>query len=222
MARPNRGFIDGGIYHILNRGNGRQPVFLSEGDYRAFIDVLQESKRKFSVALYAYSIMPNHFHFVAECSSAKTYSPWLQWLTTTHARRYHKYYGGSGHVWQGRFKSFLIGSDEYFLTVLRYVESNPLRAGLVCSADLWPWSSFRQRDGFDDNKWIDEPPLPLPQGWSDWVNRPIGEPELIALRASVNRQAPYGPKLWQIEMCKRLKMESVLKPLGRPKRGQTP
>ena len=118
MARVKRSFVKDGIYHILNRGNGRQKVFLKDGDYAAFVDLIEESRKHFDFKLYAYCVMPNHFHFVVTCPEADIYSVWIQWLTTAHARRYHKHYGGSGHVWQGRFKSFLVHCDEYLLTVL--------------------------------------------------------------------------------------------------------
>jgi putative transposase len=223
MARAVRGFIDGGIYHILNRGNGRQTVFFKDGDYQAFMDLMNESRKVFDFKLYAYCIMPNHFHLVVECSKAETYSSWMQWLTGTYACRYHKHYGGNGHVWQGRFKSFLIQTDEYLLTVLRYVEANPVRAGMVDFADLWSWSSHNQRIGKISADLIDNPPIEMPLAWAEWVNRAIGDAELKAIRKSVNRQAPFGESSWQYKICQQLGMESVLRPCGRPKskRGQT-
>jgi putative transposase len=219
MARTKRGFLEGGIYHILNRGNGKQTVFLKDGDYEAFVDLLKESQKRFDFKLYAFCIMPNHFHFVVECSKLEQFSPWMQWLTTAHARRYHKHYGGSGHVWQGRFKSFLIHSDEYLLTVLRYVEANPKRAGLVDTAVLWQWSSFRERIGLHTKGLLDKPPLALPADWGGWVNRPIGEAELKVVQGSVEKQTPYGPSSWQKEICRRLGIESTLRLRGRPPKG---
>jgi len=191
MARVKRSFVKDGIYHILNRGNGRQKVFLKDGDYAAFVDLIEESRKHFDFKLYAYCVMPNHFHFVVTCPEADIY-------------RVH--------------------CDEYLLTVLRYVEANPCRAGLVDSAELWSWSSFGQRVGLHADGLLDKPPVELPVAWSDWVNRAIGESELKTIRGSVNRQTPYGPSRWQKEICHQFGIESTLKPLGRPKikRGQSP
>jgi len=174
MARARRNFLDGGIYHILNRGNGKQDVFLKSEDYQSFVELLKESKERFSVKLYAYCVMPNHFHFVAECPKASEYSPWMQWLTTAHVRRYHKHYGGNGHIWQGRFKSFLIQRDEYLLMVMRYVEVNPLRAGLVDSSISWKWSSCAERLGKAPPYLLDTSPIEIPRGWGEWVDRGSG------------------------------------------------
>src|SRR5918994_5242658 len=86
--------------------------------------------------------MPKHFHFVIESLDQQSLSQFMQWLLTSHVRRYHQHYGSSGHVWQGRFKSFPVQRDEHLMTVLRYVLQNPVRAGLSASVDDWPWSSW--------------------------------------------------------------------------------
>jgi putative transposase len=86
--------------------------------------------------------MPNHFHFVIESSHHQSLSRFMQWLLTSHVRRYHKHYGSSGHVWQGRFKSFPVQRNEHFLMVLRYVLQNPVRSGLAASINDWAWSSW--------------------------------------------------------------------------------
>jgi putative transposase len=134
MPRVARGLVDGLIYHILNRGNGGQKVFHKHQDYRVFTDLMEESKARYSVKIFAYCLLPNHFHIVAMPLRGEELSKWMQWLMTSHVRRYHRQYETSGHVWQGRFKSFLIQEDTHLLTVLRYVEANPVRAGLVNSA----------------------------------------------------------------------------------------
>ncbi len=85
--------------------------------------------------------MPNHFHLVLWPYEDGDLSNWMQWLLTTHVRRYHRMYGTSGHVWQGRFKAFPIQQDEHLFVVMRYVERNALSAQLVTSAEDWRWSS---------------------------------------------------------------------------------
>lgn len=218
MARAKRCFIDNGMYHIINRGNGKQTVFLKEEDYQAFKEMLAESRVRFSIKLYAFCLMPNHFHFVAQSAQAELYSEWMHWLTTTHAKRYLKHYGGSGHVWQGRFKSFLIDENEYFLTVLRYVESNPVRAGLVETAGFWKWSSFAERFQENENNLIEKSSLVSPSFWAEWVGQALSEAELNSIRNCVKRQIPYGRRSWQEKVCKILGVESLLKSIGRPKK----
>jgi putative transposase len=208
--------VDGGIYHVLNRGNAKQKVFFEALDYQAFIDLMVESSLDFSVDHYAFCIMPNHFHFVVRIGKAEHLSEWIQCLMTRHVKRYHKHYGGSGHVWQGRFKSFLVQSDEYLLTVMRYAEANPLRAGFVDSAEQWPWSSHNERIGSAPRNMLKCPPVEMPSNWSEWVNRRIGNEDLAAVRKSVNRQAPYGNQAWREAIIEKFGLESTLRLRGRP------
>jgi putative transposase len=95
--------------------------------------------------LHGFCLLPNHFHLVLEPADQTALSQFMQWLLTSHVRRYHKHYGSSGHVWQGRFKSFPVQRDEHLMTVLRYVLQNPVRAGLSDTVHEWPWSSARRQ-----------------------------------------------------------------------------
>jgi putative transposase len=106
MPRIPRGQQAGFVYHVINRGNGRATIFHKAQDYQAFLSILALAKARHPVKMFAFSLMPNHFHFVIESSHHRSLSQFMQWLLTSHVRRYHKHYGSSGHVWQGRFKSF--------------------------------------------------------------------------------------------------------------------
>ncbi len=117
MPRIPRGLIDGFIYHVINRGNGRQEVFHKEQDYEAFINLMEEAKGRHPVKILAYCLIPNHFHMVLKPEKAEELSKFMQWSMTSHVRRYHRHYGTTGHVWQGRFKSFIIREDNHLLTV---------------------------------------------------------------------------------------------------------
>jgi putative transposase len=141
MARAARGLVGGQIYHVLNRGNGRANVFHKPGDFAAFVNLLGEAKQRHPVKLLAYCLMTNHFHLLVQPAESEDLSKWMRWLMTSHVRRYHRHYGTSGHIWQGRFKSFIVGDDNHLLTVMRYVEGNPVQAQMVKSARDWPWSS---------------------------------------------------------------------------------
>ncbi len=125
---------------------------------------------------------------------------------------------GTGPVYQGRFKSFPVQSDEHFLTVARYVERNALRAGLVERAEEWRWCSlWRRRQGTSQQKSLMSPwPIAAPRQWVRAVNRPQTGEELEALRRSVQRGRPFGTGTWQIRTARRLGIESSRRPLVRP------
>lgn len=218
MPRISRGLFDNAVYHIINRGNGGQVVFHKNGDYEAFINLIQEAKDRFTIKIFAYCLMPNHFHIALMPHQAEDLSKWMQWLMTSHVRRYHHHYGTTGHVWQGRYKSFIIQMDPHLLTVIRYIESNPIRAGLVNSAKEWMWSSHRERIGMKFRFLVDALPIELPDSWSRFVDEPMTEMELEKIRQSVNRQSPYGTFSWQIEVSKEFGLESTIRPRGRPRK----
>jgi putative transposase len=218
MPRISRGLADDSIYHVINRGNGGQVVFQKDKDYEVFVNLMKEAKIRYAVEIFAYCLMPNHFHMVVMPHQSEDLSKWMQWLLTSHVRRFHKHYGTSGHIWQGRYKSFLIQKDSHLLTVLKYVESNPLRAGLVNSANNWLWSSHRESIHKGGHLLIDEVPVELPKEWSKFVNESISERELEKLRQSVSRQSPYGDSLWQVDVSKTFGLESTIRPRGRPRR----
>ena len=137
MPRTARASVGQYCYHVINRGNGRGQVFHADGDFHAFIALLDDACRRLPMRVLAYCLMPNHFHLALWPYGDGDLSRWMQWLLTAHVRRYHRWYESSGHVWQGRFKAFPIEQDEHLLTVLRYIEQNPIRAKLVTRAEDW-------------------------------------------------------------------------------------
>src|SRR6188472_674637 len=144
MGRPHRAAEGGYVYHVLNRANARMTIFDDDGDYEAFETVLVEAVERTKTRLLAYCVMPNHWHLLVWPRKDGELSRFVGWLTLTHTQRWHAYRrsAGSGHVYQGRFKSFPIQQDEHFYTVARYVERNAVRANLVRRAENWRWSSF--------------------------------------------------------------------------------
>jgi putative transposase len=145
MPRSARASVGGYCYHVLNRGNARAQVFHKDGDYNAFVKLIRQASARVPMRLLALCVMPNHFHLALWPFEDGDLSAWMGWLLTAHVRRYHKHYRSSGHVWQGRFKAFPIQEDDHLLSVLRYIERNPLRAKLVAKAEDWSWSSLRYR-----------------------------------------------------------------------------
>ena len=135
------------MYHVLNRGNGRMRIFHKGEDFEAFERVLSEGLQRYPVDLFTYCLMPNHWHLVVRPKTDDALGRWLGWVGVTHVRRHHEHYHtrGDGHLYQGRFKSFPVAEDEYFLALCRYVEANALRTGLVARAEDWQWSSLWRR-----------------------------------------------------------------------------
>jgi putative transposase len=164
--------------------------------------------------------LPNHFHLALWPREDGQLSDYMAWLLTAHVRRYHNHYHSSGHIWQGRFKSFPIEEDDHLLTVLRCIERNPVRANLVPRAQDWIWSSAagiphaeaRPRPGLDLG------PVPRPDGWLLHVNEPQTEAEVNRLRESLRRSRPFGSLPWMTQTARRLGLEATLRPLGRPKK----
>ena len=218
MPRPKRVVPGEFCYHVLNRGNARQRVFHKQADYAAFLKLFDEAPPRLPMRIVAWCLMPNHFHLVLWPREDGDLSRWMQWIQTTHVRRYHEHHGTTGHVWQGRFKAFPIQEDEHLLSVLRYVERNPLRAGLVKEAAAWAWTSLSLLNQRARPPWYSEGPVPRGRLWLNHVTRPQSEAELAALRRSTQRGAPYGGERWQRRTVQTLGLESTLRPRGRPKK----
>ena len=165
-ARASAGDI---CYHVINRGNAQSEVFHNAGDYRAFVDLIALAGDRIPMRVLAFCVMPNHFHLALQPFSDRDLGRWMQWLLTAHVRRYHQHYHTNGHVWQGRFKAFPIEQDDHLLTVLRYIERNPLRAGLAKRAQDWRWSSLQHWQASGPVNGIDLGPVPRPENWPQWV-----------------------------------------------------
>jgi len=155
MGRPRRIHYPGWIYHVINRGNNRQAIFLEEEDYFKYINTLKRYKKKFKFKLYAYCLMTNHVHLLIQVDEKATISQIMKAITISHTRHYHYKYRTSGHVWQGRFLSPVISNDEYMLRVMCYIEQNPVRARMVKKCLDYLWSSFRQQVSKKQSEFID-------------------------------------------------------------------
>ncbi|MBF0479022.1 MAG: transposase [Candidatus Omnitrophica bacterium] len=143
MSRYGRITKSGLIYHVINRGNNKQVIFAEDEDYLHYLNTIQRYKKKFGFKLFAFCLMTNHVHMLIQVSGGGSISKIMQSITVAHTKRYNFKYQRSGHVWQGRFMSPLVSSDEHMLTIMRYIEQNPVRASMVGSVEDYHWSSYR-------------------------------------------------------------------------------
>ncbi len=224
MGRALRQCPGGLIYHVLNRANGRARIFRRDPDYEAFERILAEALPRVGMRLLSYCVMPNHWHLVLWPRADGDLSRFVGWLTLTHTQRLHVHRdsAGMGHVYQGRFKSFPVQDDEHFWTVARYVERNPLRAGLVEHAGDWRWGSlWRWTHHGEEDDLISPWPVPRPTDWPDRINATPGPTEEEALQKCFLRGQPFGDPAWKAPIARKLGLESTLRQPGRPRKVET-
>lgn len=222
MPRPKRICPAGEVFHVLNRAVARLTIFEKPEDYDAFVRALEQTWQKIPLPIFAMAVMPNHWHFVVRPETDRQLSDFFRRLTLTHTMRWHAHYqtGGTGHLYQGRFKSFPVQDDEHLLTVMRYVERNPLQAGLIDEAEAWRWSSaWARRRPKDERPWLATPQgPPLPRQWRAHVNKPQTEAEVASIRQCITRGCPFGNSAWTKSSVARLGLERTKRPCGRPKK----
>jgi len=221
MPRTERTDVGEYVYHITNRANARVRIFDSDKDYQLFENILEEAVEKFDMRLLSYCIMPNHWHLVLYPKNDGGLARFMGWLTNTHTRRWHTEKGtiGQGHLYQGRYKSFLCQDDNHFLTLVRYVERNARRANLVKKAENWEWSSVwrRENGATKQKKLLSIWPVSEPKDYSNWLNQAQTEDEEEAIRKSITKGNPYGDNSWVDGVVKRFNLEQTLRKVGRPR-----
>ena len=210
------------VFHVLNRGVGRMRLFLKDADFKAFERNIEKTLESRPMRICAYCLMSNHWHFVLWPEREGDLGAFMQKLTITHVRNWqeNRRRVGYGHLYQSRYKSFPVESDEHFYQVVRYVERNALRVNLVARAEQWRWSSLWRRvsGSAEQRRILSAWPLPMPRSWKTLVNEPQTEGELEAIRRSVSRSQPYGKDDWVKATAKQLGLESTLRSRGRPRK----
>ena len=222
MPRLARVDIGGEIYHVINRANGRLQIFNEDNDYQLFEKFLLDTKELTDMRILAYSIMPNHWHLVLHPKNDGDLGVFMHRLTNAHTRQVHVNTKtiGSGHLYQGRYKSFLVENDKYLLMLVKYVERNPVRAKLVRACENWQWgSAWRRINGTKEQKKLLAPsPTPLPHGYLKWINSTDDKDDLFSIRHSVNKGVPYGKERWVEKMVATHDIETTLRAPCRPRR----
>lgn len=202
----------------MNRSARRLPLFEERQDYRAFLAVLTEAGQQRPMRLLDYCVMPNHWHLVLWPEHDGDLSRYLAWLTTTHALRWRAERAtlGEGAVYQGRFRGIPVQTDSHFLAVCRYVERNPVRAGLVRRAEDWPWSSCSTREEKAGRPELAAWPVARPSNWLDLVNTIEPASSLAELRRCIDQRHPFGTADWQAQTMRRLGYHWPPREPGRP------
>ena len=196
MPRALRSYDTDAVLHVVNRGNDRRRLFANERDYAAFVGLLSWALTRADLRLLAYVLMPNHWHLVAWPASAAQLSRFMHDVTGAHAALVRTESGtrGTGHIYQDRYHAVMVDSDVRYYRVLRYVEANPVRAGLVGRAEQWRWSSLRER--MDGGRLITDGPvaLPPPEEWATLVNAGLRPDECADVKT---KRAKHGiSALW--------------------------
>ena len=221
MARQARVDIANIPYHVINRAVGRARIFTKDRDYELFVDLLASAKEKTGMNILAFAAMPNHWHLVLFPEKEGDMKTFMHLFTNAHTRRVHTITNtnGTGPLYQGRYKSFIIETDAHLLTVIKYVERNPVRARLAKKVDEWRWGSgwIRVHGTLKQKKLLAESPTPLPKNYRTWVNLEEKDDILKQLRTSTIKSSPFGSDDWVQRMVDTYELEATLRGRGRPK-----
>jgi REP element-mobilizing transposase RayT len=141
MARPWRIQYEGAIYHIMSRGVGRGKIFLTDDDYSKFLEYVERAKEKYDLDIFAFVLMSNHYHIFLRTNEPNL-SRTMQWIQTAYSIYYNRKHNRSGHLFQGRYKSIIVGEESYWHVLSLYIHLNPLRAGIIEELSKYKWSSY--------------------------------------------------------------------------------
>lgn len=223
MGRGRRVDVGGMVYHVLNRANFRSRLFRGASHYQEFLTILEEGLKYVPMRILAYCLMPNHWHLVLHPRADGDLTKYLQRVTLTHTQRYHAKTRtvGYGHLYQGRYKSLLVESDRHFLALVRYVERNAKRAGLVTKAEEWPWSSVHVRllGTAQQRKLVSPWPTPEPRDYVQYLNRSQGAEEVEKIRSAIQKSRPFGGEKWVSNAVAKFGLKATMRNRGRPKKG---
>ena len=211
MARIARAVAPGIPHHVTQRGNRRQQTFFNDEDYQFYLVLMSEWCMTFQVDVWAYCLMPNHIHLIAVPETKDGLNLAIGEAHRRYSRRINFREGWRGHLWQGRFSSFIL-DDRYLLACTKYVELNPVRAGLVKKPEDWPWSSAGSHmNGKDDILVKTKPLLEIAnKPWEKFLVSDTQEQEIALLRKHERTGRPLGGDSF-IESLERL-LDRDLKP----------
>jgi len=204
----------------MNRGVRRLRLFESPHDYQLFLMCVEQGRRQHPVKILAFCVMPNHFHLLVQPTEDWQLPAFMKVSVGTHAKRWNSMRErvGQGAVYQGRYRAFPLFTDLHFLRACRYVERNPLRAGLVPRAEGWHWSSLNHDCRKFNVPALDPWPILRPENWVELVNESEAATDLDLIRNSVTNSIPFGPDQWAARVAATLQLRSYPRRPGRPRK----
>jgi REP-associated tyrosine transposase len=229
MARAPRISIPVFPHHIIQRGNNRQTIFFADDDYHYFLDCLQLAKMKYACRIYAYVLMTNHVHLLVEPAHGENLSRLMQSVGRRYVRYINIKYRRSGTLWEGRFKSAVVSRDEHLMQCSRYIEMNPVRAGLVSQPAEYRWSSYRFRalgiadQLLDPDPWyraLAEEVVEQQRIYREWVASRIPNEEWYRIRNATQKGRVIGGDAFRKEVEEILGRHLQGKLRGRPRKKQ--
>jgi putative transposase len=179
MARLPRLTLAGFPHHIIQRGNNRQPTFTDARDFDRFLGLTHQGCRQFEIALHSYVLMSNHFHLLATPAAVTGLPQLMQFIGRSYVRYFNDRHGRTGTLWEGRYRSTLIQSEQYLLSCMAYIDLNPVRAGIVAEPALYAWSSYGHYAGLKTDPLVEPHPLYWELGNTPF-SREIAYTELVA------------------------------------------
>jgi putative transposase len=213
MPRYARLFLPGIPLHIVQRGHDRNAIFVARDDYRYYLDNIVEARNRFDVEVHSFCLMTNHVHLlVSPGPEAHLVSAFMRMLAARQTRYVNKQEHRTGTLWEGRFKASLVDSSSYLLACHRYIELNPVRAGMVGHPAEYAWSSYRHHAGIEHTKWLDEheelralgPDSRARQkAYAALVEEGISEEEYGVIRTAWRRNQVTGPDRFREELERR-------------------
>jgi len=228
MPRSARIVITGYPHHVIQRGHNRQAVFISEEDYLYYLDNLREWKEELGCKVYAYCLMTNHVHLIVDPGEDERNLAQLMKRVAGRQTRYvNKLEKRTGSLWEGRYKSSTISTNEYLLSCCRYVELNPVRAGIVADPKDYHWSSYGSKTGIRKEDWLDFDPCYMglagnqkkrAERYAEWVKRTIPEGEWELIRQSLQRGQLTGSSRFVEEIEHKIEKRVEFRGQGRPRK----
>jgi putative transposase len=227
MARPPRITIPAYPHHIIQRGNNRAVTFFADDDFRYFLECLRQAKVKCHCRIFAYVLMTNHFHLLVEPAGVGDLGRFMQSVGRRYVRYVNETYRRTGTLWEGRFKSAAVSRDEYLIACSRYIELNPVRAGIVTHPKDYRWSSYQRRALGVSDRLLDEDPWYSGLGTTDrdkqeryrqWIDSQISEREWDEIRQATQRGRSIGRETFQKQVEAMTGRHLVGEARGRPKK----
>lgn len=227
MARLPRYSLPGQPQHVILRGNNRSIIFAADDDYRFFLDCLEDAATRHGCVIHAYVLMTNHVHFLMTPAREDGIGKVLQSVGRRYVQYFNYTYRRTGTLWEGRYKATLIDSENYLLTCYRYIELNPVRAGMAPHPRDYAWSSYRWHAEGEPDKLVTDHALYLALGkigterqaaYRALFKAHIGEATLTAIREATNKSWVLGTSRFQEEIAAAVSRRVAPLPKGRPKK----